>query len=173
MKTTLLAIAMATLTLMGSCPLLRAGGNGDCPCYSIQEAKTRGCYVAAVSFSPSSFTWKGKEIVIKEAWLEKQTERNYSLNPFAPKYRIVPGYNLCFTLSKGWDVVWGTAKNSQGEPMRKAYFVLEGNGRSFAERWSIVLWETLEKADSSELTILCTDNWQLEDAVTIKAVPSR
>lgn len=158
------ALGMGALLLAGSLPLL-AGDVADCPCYSIQESKSRGCFVRAVSFSPRVMTWNGKQIAIKESWLEKCTERNRSVNPFAPKYNITSGYNLCFTLSEGWDVLWGTADKSP-------FFILEGNGRSFGERVRVVLWETIDNIDVPEFHILCTDRWKGEKAIKIKAIPA-
>jgi hypothetical protein len=78
-----------------------ANDNTERPCYSIQQAKSRGCFICPVFFAPSSLDWKGQQIAIKEAWLERRTERLPSFNPFAPKFKIVSGYHLCFTLSKG------------------------------------------------------------------------
>lgn len=155
-----------SLTALALCEisLLNAGDpNQNPPCYSIREAKFRGSYVCSVSFSPSLINWKGKEIAIKEAWIERRLERNSSLNPFAPRYKTVKGYHMCFNLSVGWDVLWDN-------PTKAPLFVFEGSHKSFGSIGTVVLWEDLENIESSEYTVLCTD---FEKAIRIKVTPDR
>lgn len=166
-RMSILAASLVTLVLIGS-STLKAGENSQAPCYSMKEAKSRGCYVCTVVFTPQAIDWKNYQIVIEEAWIERRTERIPTMIPFAHRYKIIPGYNLCFTLSKGWDVLglWDITHNHR-------FFVLEGKRAAFGPEGTWVLHTFLDSVDTTEFTIICTDNWQLDDAIQIKAIPDR
>jgi len=145
-------------------PSVFASDRGDGPpSYSINDAKSYGCYVCSLSCTPSVIDWHGKRIVIKEAWLEKRMERHFSLNPFAPRYREIDGYHLCLTLAEGWDIL--------GSP-DGPFFLLEGAGHGFAQIGTVVLREYLGSLDRVEYNVLFTSSFQPNgDAVRIKVVP--
>src|SRR5579883_2153801 len=69
------------------------------PCYSIREAKFRGCFVRKVSFQPNVIAWDGKRIVVKEAWLERCLERGHTWFSVLHS-KPASGYNFCVTLSE-------------------------------------------------------------------------
>ena len=146
-------------------PFLHAGMPPQSPpCYSIQESKAQGYFVCSLSCAPSLLQWEGKEVAIKEAWLERRRQRNHSWNPFAPRYVPLSGYNLCLKLSKGWDVLW-----------KGPMFVLAGSEqkRAFGRIGEVVLWETLEAASASDYTVYFTENFKLANAVKITVTPQR
>jgi hypothetical protein len=123
------------------------------PCYSVRESKQRGCYLCAVSFEPNVIRWKGKEIKIKEAWLEQAHERLLIGSKKASHY------NMCVNLSAGWDVL-GTAESP--------FFVFEGKRGGFGMMGTVVLWETFDKIESEEFNVLLTDNWRFDGAIKIR-----
>jgi len=125
------------------------------PCYSVRESKMRGCYLYAIAFEPNPITWKGKEIRIKEAWLEQAHERL----PIGS--RKASHFNMCVNLSAGWDVLWDLTN-------RAPFFVLEGKGNGLGMMGSVVLWETFDKIDADEFNVLLTDNWKFDGAIKIK-----
>src|SRR5262249_37291649 len=102
----------------------------------------------------------------KEAWLERRRERNHSWNPFAARYKTVSGYNLCFNLSTGWDVLWAPSLNAP-------FFVLEGENCSAGSQGTVVLCVRLASIAPSVYTLYCTDNFKLERAVKITLTPDR
>jgi hypothetical protein len=142
--------------------LLLAGDVLDYPCYSIRESKRHGCFVCPVVMTPNLVSWKGQSIVITEAWVERKSQRVGPLG-LLPIYKMMPGYNLCFKLSQGWDVL-----THFGGPC----FSLENAGHSFSQIGTVVLCESLDKLDRREFTILFSDNFKGNEpgAVRIKAV---
>ena len=164
MKTSCRSLAMLVFSVIQGPPLHAGMPPQSPPCYSIQESKAGGYFVCSLSCAPSVLPWGGKEVAFKEAWLERRRQRNHSWNPFAPRYIPLSGYNLCLTLSKGWEVLWHG-------PM----FVLGGReaNRSFGRIGDVVLWETLESASASEYTVFLTDNFKLEKAVKISVTSQR
>jgi hypothetical protein len=104
--------------------------------------------------------WKGKQLIIGEAWIEKQTE---PAGFFLPFYKTIPGYHLCFNLSQGWEVL------NTGSP--PPFFVLENLGRGFLRRGNVILCEQLDTIKNGEMTVQLTDNWKCESAATIKMTP--
>jgi hypothetical protein len=145
-------------------PCLLAGDFAGYPCYSVRESKRRGCFVCPVSFTPNTINWQGKQIELGEAWLERRTERYGPFALFLPLYKTVPGYNLCFTLTRGWEAL-------DAAP-RQPFFVLENKRSSFARIGTVVLYECLENLDRSEYTVLCVDNWKLDNPVTLTGIPA-
>lgn len=119
-----------------------------------------------MTFEPSSFKWNGKQIAIKEAWLEHQTElvHIHVIVPFIwerYQYRQVAGYNMCFNLEEA------------SYPLGDLFFVEEGKGSSFGMLGSAVLWQRLDNLDNVPSEILATDNWKFENSqvLTIKRAP--
>jgi hypothetical protein len=125
------------------------------PCYTIRESKLRGCYLYGVTFEPNVIAWKGKEIKIKEAWFEQAHERLLIGSKRASHY------NLCVTLSAGWDVL----RDITATP---PFFVVEGTGKGFGMMGSAVLWERFDRIESEEFNVLLTDNWKFDGAIKIK-----
>jgi hypothetical protein len=138
------------------CPAIcLAGSYKYPPCYSIFESKLRGWCLYRVSVEPEVIVWKGKQIKIKEAWLEQAHER------VLLGWKKASHYNLCVNLATGWDVLWDITGN---EP----FFVLEGQRQSFGMMGSAVLFTRLETIESTEFNVLLTDNWRFENATRIK-----
>ncbi len=117
-----------------------------------------------VTFTPSTVNWNSQRLTVKEAWLEHRTEivQIYVIVPFVwehRQYRKADGYNLCFNLAEGWEVLW-----SDPSP----FFVVEGHGRSFAQRGAVVLWEHLDDLEQFPASILMTDNWKFENSKALE-----
>src|SRR5262245_2226765 len=117
------------------------------PAYTVAGSKARGAFIESVTFEPSSFKWDGKQIVIKEAWLEHQTElvHIHVIVPFAwehYEYRQVGGYNLCFNLEES------------SYPLGDLFFVLQGKGSSFGMLGSVVLRHVLAVLETTPTKIL-------------------
>src|SRR4051812_36346749 len=94
----LLAVRLLLLIAVFGSPVpCSADSSRYSPCHSIRESKFRGYFLCAVSFEPNVFTWKGKEIKIKEAWLEQAHER------LLIGTKPASHFNMCVNLSTGWD----------------------------------------------------------------------
>lgn len=122
------------------------------PCYSIRESKMRGCYLYSLTFEPNVFTWKGKEIKIKEAWFEQAHER------FLIGSKKASHYNMCVNLSTGWDVLWETTGPS---------FAIEGNG-GLGMMGSAVLYKPFDKIESDEFNLVLAEFRKTDGAIKIK-----
>jgi hypothetical protein len=140
--------------------------SANLPSCSMAESKARSAFVDSVTFEPSSFKWNGKQIVVREAWLEQQTElvHIHVIVPFIwqhYQYRQVGGYNLCFNLEE------------TSYPLGDLIFVEEGKGSGFGMSGSVVLWKRLDDLDKFPTKILATSNWKFENSqlLTIKKVP--
>lgn len=163
-QSTRLSLALLVFAVVQA-PLLHAGMPPQSPpSYSIQESKAQGYFVCSLSCAPGHLQWEGKEVAIKEAWLERRRQRNHSWNPFAPRYIPVSGYNLCLTLSQGWEVLWTG-------PM----FVLGGMEKksAFAQIGDVVLYARVEAVPASEYAVFFTDNFKLEKTIKITVTPQR
>jgi hypothetical protein len=130
--------------------------SANAPSDTVAESKSRGAFVEAVTIEPSSFKWNRKQLVIREAWLEHQTElvHIYVIVPFLwehYQYRQVEGYNLCFNLEEALN------------PPEDLFFVEEGKGTGFAMSGSVLLWERLDNPDMVPTKIWATDSWKLEN----------
>ena len=139
------------------------------PSYTIADSKARGAFIERVAVTPSVIDWHGQRIVLKETWLEHQTElvQIYVIVPFLWKhhqYRKTQGYNLCVNLDEGWDALWSPTA---------PFFVVEGQGSGFAQRGTVVLWERLDDLEQFPAKVLLTDNWKFENsqALAIKRAP--
>jgi hypothetical protein len=156
-------LSIASVVVLICVPIfLFAGDSSGYPCYTARESKRRGCFVCAAAFSPNEIKWKGKSIVIAEAWVERSIEKVGPLR-LLPVYRTKPGYKLCFNLSQGWDVL-----NTMNGP----FFALEKSGHSFSTIGTVVLCEELENLDRREFTVLCSDGFKddKDGVVRIKVV---
>jgi hypothetical protein len=127
------------------------------PAYSVAASKARGAYIESVTFEPSSFKCNGRQIVIKEAWLEHQTElvHIYVIVPFVwdhYEYRQVGGYNFCFNLEEA------------SYPLGDLFFAEQGKGSGFGMLGSVVLWESLDDLETVPAKILATTNWKFENS---------
>jgi hypothetical protein len=112
------------------------------PCPSIRTSKFWGRYICSASVTPSMIEWKGKRIAIREAWIEKNLFRKPSVNPFATSQN---GYNLCITLSEGWDVL------SDGD--HPVFFRLKEDERhysSFSQVGTLVMYAWVKDLDQAE-----------------------
>lgn len=130
------------------------------PSYTISDSKARGAFLEPVTVTPSVINWRGQPIVFKEAWLEHRTELVgiYVIIPCILRhyhYRKVSGYNVCFNLTDGWDLLW-----SEAGP----YFAVNGKQGSFSMRGTVVIWARLDSLNQFPSKILLTDNWKLENA---------
>lgn len=130
------------------------------PAYTVAASKARGAFIESVTFEPSSFQWDGKQVVIKEAWLEHQTElvRIHVIVPFVwdhYEYRQVGGYNLCFNLDEA------------SYPLGDLFFIEQGAGSSFGMLGSVVLWQRVDDLDRLPAKIVATTNWRFENSLEI------
>jgi hypothetical protein len=83
----------------------RAGEQGlySPPCTSSGRARLAQVYVHSASFSPSIIEFHGKEIQIREAWVERRSKRQHFLVWF-PYRKQLDGFALCFSLGDGKEV---------------------------------------------------------------------
>ncbi len=141
-----------------------AGDKDNAVCYTIRESKSRGCFVCSVTFAQKEIKFKGKTIVIGEAWIEKKTERVGPLH-LLPVYKTIPGYWLCFNLSRGWEELDSI----------DGFFWLENKGHSFAQIGTVVLCEGLKNLDQREFTVLLQDdkNDNIKTKITLNLPPEK
>jgi hypothetical protein len=139
-----------------------------CPSYSIHEAKRHGCYVCTIAFRPKSIRWNGEEvIVVKEAWIERKRERVGYSWLLVPTYRIADGYNLCVTLSKGWDIAW----NLHGSPLQLRVEA-EGISHPGGMMGNAIMWWDIERiTDHLQVSVSCKEDGLPNREVTITGSP--
>lgn len=130
------------------------------PSYSIGESKAKDCFLSELTFSPNAVDWNGTKIEFNEAWLEKRTQLDYriSLVPFfweIPIYKQQPGFNICFNLSSGYEVILSNDF---------VFFVIEDKGHSFAGRGTVLFWEEIDNLDWDSLVCKITNNWKFNGA---------
>ena len=73
------------------------------PCFSVIESKLFGVFECSASFNPPRFSYKGNEIEIMEAWVEKRSRLQYFLW-WIPHRQATEGYRVCFRLKNGRQV---------------------------------------------------------------------
>src|SRR5262245_31031664 len=128
---------------------------------TMQESTSRGAFIESLDITPKRIPWNGKEVVVKEAWLERSTELVYVyvIIPFVleyPHYRKVNGYHLCLNCSG--DGLWA-------EPW--PFFVVEGKGHGLSQQSpnypDTLFCERLDSLSLMPTKILLTDDWNLKD----------
>ena len=136
---------------------------------TIEESKSRGAFIDRLDVTPSKIPWRGKQIVITEAWLEHATElvHVYVVIPFVmeyPHYRKVTGYHLCFNCAER------EALRTEPTP----FFVVEGKGHGLSAHWpndskrSVHFCEEFDALGQMPRRILLTDNWELKDSQSLE-----
>ncbi|MSQ95535.1 MAG: hypothetical protein EXR98_13380 [Gemmataceae bacterium] len=149
----IVTLGLAVVALIAFSLVDASEGRRDGPCYTLRESKLRGCFVCSVTFAPSLINWNGKQIAIKEAWIEERFDRG----PFGFKRKTLSGYHLCLNLSQGSDVEHG--------------FYFEARGVYFGQIGTVVEYARLETIDATEYTVLCRLGLETERSVRIKVTP--
>jgi|GEM_PF-3572767 len=65
--------------------------------WSPSDAKERNKYIRPVRIVPNSFNWKGQEVVIDSAWIERERRVHYYLL-FFKSYEYFDNYRVVFTI---------------------------------------------------------------------------
>ncbi|HEX4085513.1 MAG TPA: hypothetical protein VHY22_11415 [Chthoniobacteraceae bacterium] len=80
------------------------------PCVSSRRARLWGIFVCKAEFHPAIIQWGGREIEIREAWVERASRVRHWLVWF-PRREQLEGYRLCFSLHTGKEVFEGGASS--------------------------------------------------------------
>ena len=102
----LVVVLMATVVKYLCNNLSDKGAPDSGASYSMMESQRRGVFLYPIKIIPNRFYWEGREIRVKEAWVERRCKIKYLL-VWISKKEFVDGYKICFTLEDNEDLLGG------------------------------------------------------------------
>jgi hypothetical protein len=91
-------VIILTLILYRGCMNSKAeGASSTSVSWSPSDAKERKKFIRPVRVVPSSFIWKGQQVVVDSAWIERESQVHFHLL-FLKSYEYSNNYRLVFML---------------------------------------------------------------------------
>ncbi len=124
--------------------------------WSPSNAKKRGKYIRPVRVIPSSFNWKGEQVIIDSAWIERESRVHYYLL-FFESYEYFNNYRLVFMIKDmrrfedstfSFSTFSANGMGTQGSGRGKPYVYMGFLGPQYPDTIQVMVADGLTQVDS-------------------------
>ena len=134
------------------------------PCWSRDEAKSKGVWVCDVEVTPTTFTSEGKTYRLGEAWIEEAFDEDYDLIWFPRRTKL--GWHFCLRVPRYEEGVVGVGLRVPGpqrrgssatyagsEEFEHVFLITEGNYPKVECQVVIEYWQPRKMVDIGKVAL--------------------